>query len=1095
MRVFLLCLSSAFCLLPGPLSVASAQAPPPVPATLSSGSASYAAEPFVFEKISVVMAFKADGTGYREQSGAVKMQSDNAVRELGVLRVPFASQSQRVEIRYARVRRADGTVIETPVADAIEEPAPVTREAPFYSDLKQKELPIKNLRVGDTLEWQVRIVRTVPEAVGQFWGQESFSDDALVLDHQIELRVPAASHAIVWTNPKEGIAPKETTEGSEQVYRWSHNNLNPTVGPEAEAAKKAKEKHILTADEETDITDGKLPSLAWTTFPDWASVGAWYRKLEGVRSVPDDAIKAKIAELIAGKSTDEDKARAIYDYVSTQIRYIGVAFGIGRYQPHLASEVLSNQYGDCKDKHTLLASMLSAAGVSSDAVLIGAGIRFNEAVPSPEAFNHLISRAHIDGPKGMQDVWLDSTAEIAPWRVLNPVIRDKPGLVVPDSGASTLARTPEDLPFAATEDWVATGSMDANGTSESHISLTLHDDLEVEVRSAIHQISPAQYPEAIQNFVRTLGYQGTATKPEFTRPDDLSKPFAINFDYQREKAGDWDNLRVIAQLYPVDLPTMDESKPLTSTLLLGYPRTVTSSAQMKIPAGWGVELPEAVHVKSTFATYDMTFRFKDGVLYSDRKVVVLKAKVPVSGWPEYKKFQKDASLGLESYIQLVRHDASTSPDSSHSTPAAPLVTTFNAQAAKLISQARDAIGKRQMDEALSLLNQAKELNPQQRELWGVYGYRAYDLGMTSEAIEDYTKELSFHPDSTWVYGPLAHEYAISGKQEQSIASLRQWVAADPRNPDAASLLIGMLSATNDNSGAVKVGMEALKNVDPENARLPQLQLALATVQIKANDMKAAAANLLAVLKVASDALTKNNAAYQLSLANLNLPEAEAAERSVLEELTAETRTWTLDEAPETLKKQTSLLAASWDTMGWILFNEGRIKEARTFVEASWRNQQHSEVGLHLGDIDLADNDPNSALKAYELAGAIIPNYGGGKVPPASKAEFDKIQAGIARAKKAGAKSQLKEPRSALQAMRVIPLGPADGRTGSAEYRVLLSQGKAEVARPVDHDLPRANALIRSASFAGFTPAGSDARMAHFGYLNCTSTTCEFVMEP
>ena len=100
-------------------------------------------------------------------------------------------------------------------------------------------------------------------------------------------------------------------------------------------------------------------------------MGAWYRGLEADRVVADADVKAKVAELIAGKTGDEEKARALYDYVATQVRYIGVAFGVGRYQPHPASEVLRNQYGDCKDKHTLLAAMLTAAGLHPEPVLIG----------------------------------------------------------------------------------------------------------------------------------------------------------------------------------------------------------------------------------------------------------------------------------------------------------------------------------------------------------------------------------------------------------------------------------------------------------------------------------------------------------------------------------------------------------------------------------------------------------------------------------------------------------------------------------------------------------------------------------------------------
>ena len=72
-------------------------------------------------------------------------------------------------------------------------------------------------------------------------------------------------------------------------------------------------------------------------------------------------IRAKAAELTKGKSYDLDKIQALYDYVATNFRYISLSFGVGRYQPHSAADVLHNQYGDCKDKHTLLASLLVAA--------------------------------------------------------------------------------------------------------------------------------------------------------------------------------------------------------------------------------------------------------------------------------------------------------------------------------------------------------------------------------------------------------------------------------------------------------------------------------------------------------------------------------------------------------------------------------------------------------------------------------------------------------------------------------------------------------------------------------------------------------------
>ena len=67
-------------------------------------------------------------------------------------------------------------------------------------------------------------------------------------------------------------------------------------------------------------------------------------------------------------------------------------------QPHSAAEVLHNEYGDCKDKHTLLASMLKSVGIASDAVLIHSTHELDPDVPSPSQFDHLITAAQI-GPK------------------------------------------------------------------------------------------------------------------------------------------------------------------------------------------------------------------------------------------------------------------------------------------------------------------------------------------------------------------------------------------------------------------------------------------------------------------------------------------------------------------------------------------------------------------------------------------------------------------------------------------------------------------------------------------------------------------------
>jgi hypothetical protein len=74
--------------------------------------------------------------------------------------------------------------------------------------------------------------------------------------------------------------------------------------------------------------------------------------------------------------------------------------------------VLHNQYGDCKDKHTLLASLLEAEGLHADSVLINSSRKLDPDVPSPSQFDHVITMLPMDSAK--EEVWMDTTSEVAP---------------------------------------------------------------------------------------------------------------------------------------------------------------------------------------------------------------------------------------------------------------------------------------------------------------------------------------------------------------------------------------------------------------------------------------------------------------------------------------------------------------------------------------------------------------------------------------------------------------------------------------------------------------------------------------------------------
>jgi tetratricopeptide (TPR) repeat protein len=1070
--------------------------------TLTPAGDRYSAEPALIESNDREITIAADGTGSERQTIAVRVQTEAAVKELSVVSFPFASASQHVDINYIRVRHPDGSVVETPVADAIEMPTEVMRQAPFYSDLKQKQIPIRGLRPGDRLEWSVQMVRSKAEAPGRFWGISAFTGKGRVaLAETFTLRVPKSIPSTVWS-PKQSA--KISEEGVERVYRWTSSQLEPTVGAEAEARTEAEKKRVLTPEEISDRTDGTLPLIAWTNFPDWFTVGAWYRELANDRHTPDATIKAKAAQLTAGKTTDEEKIRALYAYVSTEIRYIGVALGQGRYQPHLASEVLANQYGDCKDKATLLASLLEAVGYKADTVLIGPGIRFNEAVPSPAAFSHAITAVSLGSGATSQTIWLDSTQEVAPYRALFSVERDKQVLRIPVDSPAHLDRTPHKLPFDSFQHFEADGTLDTKGLVKGRLSYTFRGDDEIALRAAIRQISPAQYDQFAQYLLGSMGFGGKVTHATFTPPEHTEEPLVMGFDYERDKpGGDWDNYRIVVLDSTDGLPTVDEKEPPQLPIDLGTPRTMTTISRIAMPSGWGATPPESVHQQTPWINFDRTYRVEHGILIEEKKIEILQQKIPITSWHDYEKFADVVSPGTYPYVQLSR-----SSDTGGSTPGPPPPVKNNPEAARLIDQAAKANQQHQIGEAGELIEQAKALNDEQAYLWSVSGYRAILRGEPTEAVTDYTRELKLHPNEGNIYPQLAAAQLAQGKPHDAEATLQRRL--ETVGPDAGiSIQLAQMLLEDENFAEAVVVAEVATKAEPENQRLVWL---LGRTRMKAGQKAAGLSTLSVALREADDPGLRNDIAYELTDAGYATDEVETATRKVVDQLTAETAAWTLtnpDQDITEMRRRSSLLVASWDTLGWTIYKSptghqpARLAEAERYLAAAWHNDLHAEVGLHLGDLQEALHRSGEALATYQLADVASPRIDlRGVHRPPTPLERE-LGVRIQRLKQTQLHSALQDPGDALRKQLRLNAGASSGLSVVIPYRMLLTAEGIQNAIPIttsdgDHGAPdpvKDLTKLRHAVPTALIPVGSTAQLLRSAVLNCHQDICEVIMTP
>ncbi len=418
-----------------------------------------------------------------------------------------------MEVDYVRVQKADGSTVATPATAIQETASSVASLAPMYSHLRQMQVPVRSLASGDTLEYKVRWICTKAQIENQFWYQHDFAKDAVVDEETLIIDVPAAE---VMKIASPGSTPQISESGGGKIYTWKTSNPK-ILAPDAA--------------DRTKPNDKPKHSVEITTFKSWEEVGSWYRQLASAKADPTPAIRTKEAELIKGLTTDSEKEHAIYDFVSTKFRYISVSFGVGRYQPHAAEEVLANLYGDCKDKHTLLQSLLQAAGIEAAPALMGEDLAFNADVPSPAQFNHVIT---VIANKG-DYVWLDSTPEVSPFGMLQANLRDVHALIISKEGAAKLVRTPAEPSIPGSERFQAATVLKSDGTLTGHFDVTVRGDPELLLRSVFHEVPPSQWQEAVQGMSQGLGFGGKVSAVDVDNPQDTTKAFHYGYDYTREK--------------------------------------------------------------------------------------------------------------------------------------------------------------------------------------------------------------------------------------------------------------------------------------------------------------------------------------------------------------------------------------------------------------------------------------------------------------------------------------------------------------------------------------------------------------------------------
>ena len=398
----------------------------------------------------------------------------------------------------------------------------------------------------------------------------------------------------------------------------------------------------------------------------WDGIGRWENGLVAGRRTPTSEITEKVRQLTASKTDFDSKLHALTAFMQSDIRYVAIEIGIGGFQPHPAADVFHSRYGDCKDKATLLSSMLEEAGIRSNYVIIHTerGI-VDPTVPSTY-FNHVVLAVELPdaaiaknytsvimAKSGKQYLIFDPTDTYTPVGTLRSELQDTYALLVTDSGGEVI-HTP--LLAPETNLLTRTGhfTLGPDGTLTGEINESLNGEPAFYSRASLLHASEKQRTE---HFERLLGQSlkgFTLQSTNIQELGDIHKDLLLNLKFT---APNYAQIRgplmlVRPRVMGENSFDLDRRKPRLYPVVFEGTTKETDVYEIELPQGYAVDdVPEPTKVDAGFASYESKFEVAGSKLKYSREYTRRDIQISAERLPELRKFE--GAIGADEMAAVV----------------------------------------------------------------------------------------------------------------------------------------------------------------------------------------------------------------------------------------------------------------------------------------------------------------------------------------------------------------------------------------------------------------------------------------------------------
>jgi Domain of Unknown Function with PDB structure (DUF3857)/Transglutaminase-like superfamily len=242
----------------------------------------------------------------------------------------------------------------------------------------------------------------------------------------------------------------------------------------------------------------------------WEALGRWYTQLTADRRTATRELSQRAQQLVSAKPDFDGKIRALASFMQSDIRYVAIEIGIGGFQPHPAGDIFRARYGDCKDKATLLSTMLHEVGIASDYVLIDthrgnvtpelSSPYFDHAILAielPAAIDASHYRSVVTSKSGTRYLIFDPTDPYTPLGDLRGELQDSYALLMA-GGNGELIHTPRAPPEANLRSRAGHFTLSAEGVLAGEIVESRTGDHAVHERASLMHASQQERTQHLE---------------------------------------------------------------------------------------------------------------------------------------------------------------------------------------------------------------------------------------------------------------------------------------------------------------------------------------------------------------------------------------------------------------------------------------------------------------------------------------------------------------------------------------------------------------------------------------------------------------------